>query len=259
MDTQNYLNTAVSAAKEFGKIFVKNFGKAQHIKIKGNNPHDLVTEIDQKIEQNFRKLIAIKFPDHKVIGEEYGEDNITSEDLVWIIDPIDGTTNYIQGIPFACISIALWKGNTPLVGVVYCPVLNQLFTAQKGKGAFLNGKKISTSKLAKFELAFTAFCWGRNTKKAAENFPKLVTKLHKIRTFGATALEICFVASGQLDSLISYEAKIWDFAAGAIILQEAGGNITEYEGSELTLKTNSLLATNGKIHKVFLTKLQELK
>ncbi len=258
MSNEQHLKFAVSAAKNFGSLFVKNFGRAQHIKTKGGDPRDLVTEIDHAIEKQFRKSIAKKFPHHKVIGEEFGRDQVGAKDLVWIIDPVDGTTNYIQGLSFACISIALWQGNKPLVGVVYNPVTKQLFSASAGKGAFLNGKKIGVSKVSKFEYAFTAFCWGRNTTKAAENFPKLVKKLHKIRTFGSTALETTFIGAGMLDALISYEANIWDFAAAAVILAEAGGKITQYSGKPLTLTTQSILATNGKVHNQFLKQLGKI-
>ena len=216
--------------------------------MKNNDPRDLVTEIDKKIESQIRKSLLKRFPKHKIIGEEFGSGEIKKNDLIWILDPIDGTTNYIQGLPFCCVSIGLWDGKGPLVGVVYNPVLNYLFTAERGKGAFLNGKKIRVSDNRQLNRSFGGFGWGRNIDKAAVNFPKLVRLLHKIRTLGSATLEMCFCATGVFDFHIQSEINIWDFAACALVVQEAGGKITQLDGKNVGLKTRAIIASNGKIH-----------
>jgi fructose-1,6-bisphosphatase/inositol monophosphatase family enzyme len=143
---EQYLKIAVDAAKKAGTTFKKNFGKPKDVQMKNNDFRNLVTEVDKAIENQIRKTIVSKFPTHKIIGEEYSKDEVGKNDLVWIIDPIDGTTNYIQGLPFCCVSIALWDNKGPLVAALFNPILNQLFTASRGHGAKLNSRPIKVSK-----------------------------------------------------------------------------------------------------------------
>ena len=246
---QKYLEAAVSAAAAAGKIFKQNFGRPKSVTMKNNDPRDLVTEIDKKIETQIRKTLLKKFPGHKFIGEEFGLSELTKNDLVWIIDHIDGTTNYIHGVPICCISLALWDSRGPVVATVYNPVAGYLFSAAKNRGAFLNGKKIRVSKEPRLRHAFGGFGWGRNIHKAQVNFPKLVNLLHKIRTLGSSTSELCFVAMGVFDFHIQSEINIWDFAAAALIIKEAGGKITEQNGKAISLTSKSVIASNGKIHK----------
>lgn len=249
VDNQKYLKTAVEAAEQSAKIFRSFFGKPKSVKIKNDDPRDLVTEIDKKIEARIRKIILQKFPGHKIIGEEFGSQKFSKNDMVWAIDPVDGTTNYIQGLPICCISIGLWQNNTPLIGVVYNPILSQLFTAARSHGAFLNGKRIKVSDKKTLKLAFGGFGWGRNIHKAQVNFPKLIPLLHKVRTLGSAALEMCFIALGVFDFHIQSEINLWDFAAAALIVKEAGGEVTELKGGKLTMNSTSFLASNRKLHK----------
>lgn len=248
MTNLDYLKVAVRTVKTTAPIFTRSFGRAKNIKFKNSDPRNLVTEVDKKIESEIRKIIGAEFPGHKIIGEEFSKDLAGKNDLVWIIDPIDGTTNYVQGLPICCISVGLWQGNRPLAGAVYNPVLNQLFTAASGQGAFLNGKKISVSKKNKMASAFGGFGWGRNIHKAQVNFPKLLPLLHKVRTLGSATMEMCLVAAGIFDFHIQSEINVWDFAAAAVILQEAGGRVTELGGKPLSLQSSSFLASNGKLH-----------
>lgn len=252
MPNPDYLKVAVSAAKASAPIFKKYFGRPKDVKIKNGDPRDLVTEIDKKIETQIRKTLLQRFPKHKIIGEEFGSGEIKKNDLIWILDPVDGTTNYIQGLPLCCISIGLWDGQGPLVGVVYNPVLNYLFTAERGKGAFLNGKKIKVSNKRRLNSAFGGFGWGRNIDKAAVNFPKLVRLLHKIRTLGSATLEMCFCAMGVFDFHIQSEIYVWDIAAAALVVQEAGGRVSQLDGKNIGLKTRAIIASNGKIHRELL-------
>ena len=246
---EKYMRVAVQAARQAGPIFKKYFGKPKDIKIKNNDPRNLVTEIDKKIETQIRKVLLKNFPRHKIIGEEFGAQEFSQNDFVWALDPIDGTTNYIQGLPICCISIGLWRNDTPLVGVVFNPILNQLYTAALGKGAFLNGKRIKVSKKKSLKLAFGGFGWGRNIQKAQVNFPKLIPLLHKVRTLGSATMEMCFIALGVFDFHIQSEINLWDFAASALVVREAGGEVTELKGQKLTMASTSFLASNRKLHK----------
>ena len=257
MNNKAFLKVAMKAAEQAGPIFKKYFGRAQNIKSKNGDFRDLVTDTDKQIENSIRKLILKNFPSHKIIGEEYGSQNLEKNDFVWIIDPIDGTTNYIQGLPICCISIGLWQNNTPLVAVVYNPTLNEIFTAVKGKGAFLNGKKISVSKKSTLNLAFGGFGWGRNIHKAQVNFPRLLPLLHKVRTLGSATLEMCFIAMGVFDFHIQSEISLWDFAASTLIIEEAGGTVTELNGKKLNMQSRSFLASNRKLHPKLLSKLKK--
>lgn len=256
---QQYLNLAVNFAKNASIIFKKYFGKPKNIKIKDGDPRNLVTEIDKKIETEFRKLISKEFPNHKVIGEEFGITKTSNQDLVWIIDPIDGTTNYIQGLPICCISIGLWQNNQPLVAVVYNPILEQLFTAIKGQGSYLNGQKIKVSNKSSVNLTYGGFGWGKNIKKAQINFPKLIPLLHKVRTLGSATYEMCYTALGVYDFHIQNEINIWDFAASALIVTEAGGEVSELDGKKLSMESKSFLASNKKIHKILIADLKKIK
>lgn len=248
MNNQRYLKVATQGAKESGKIFKQYFGNAGKVSTKNGNPRDLVTEIDKKIETQIRKLVLKHFPKHKIIGEEYGSHILEKNDLIWIIDPIDGTNNFIQGLPICCISIALWDKQGPLIAAVYNPILNYMFTGVRGEGAFLNGKKIKISAQTNLSKAFGGYGWGRNVNKGARNFPKLVKILNKIRTLGSTTFELAFVALGVYDFHIQAEIKIWDFAASVLLVSEAGGKVTDWQGKTIGLETTNLLAGNKKLH-----------
>ncbi len=253
-----YLKTAVAFVKKTAPLFKKYFGCPQTVSIKHGDPHDLVTEVDRRIETEFRKFILNKFPTHKIIGEEFGVAKIEKNDMVWIIDPIDGTTNYIQGLPFACISVALWDAKGPLVGVVYNPILNELYTAQRGKGAFLNGKPLRVSKISKLGTAYGGFGWGRDIAIAIKSFPVVISNTKKIRTLGSSTLEICLVAKGVYDFLIQKRINVWDYAAAVLVLTEAGGKTSETKGQKLNIHSASILATNGKIHNEILQIIKKL-
>jgi|SRR3989344_5790329 len=256
-DSKKYLQVAIQAAKNAGPVFKKHFGKAKDIQMKNGDFRDLVTRADKEIETQIRKSILKNFPKHKIIGEEFSKDAVGKTDLVWIIDPIDGTTNFIQGLPICCISIGIWQNNTPLVGVVYSPIMDYLFTAVRGQGAFLNGKKIKVSEKPSLKLAFGGFGWGRNIQKAQVNFPQLVKLLHKIRTLGSATFEMCLCAMGVFDFHIQSEINIWDFAAAALLIKEAGGKITEPDGKNIKLGSKSVVSSNGKIHRQLIGELNK--
>lgn len=247
------LKIAIDAAKKSGPIFKANFGKPKHIKHKSGNARNLVTEIDVKIEKLIRAKITKNFPGDKVIGEELGwEKNISKNNRVWIIDPVDGTNNFIQGAPACCISIAVWDKKGPLAGVIYNPITNELYSAQRGKGAFLNGEKINVSKISRIIDAYGGVGWSEIRLNGSKLFDALVHKVGKLRAFGSTALQMCYVASGTYDFYSVTGMHVWDIAAGLLIVQEAGGKVTDWQGENANLKIYKLLASNGKVHKKIL-------
>jgi myo-inositol-1(or 4)-monophosphatase len=257
-DIDRYQKVANSAAKEAGVVFKKYFGNPGKVEYKRGNPRDLVTKIDRQIETLIRKKIGKNFPAHKIVGEEFANGKTFPDDFVWYIDPIDGTSNFIHGFPFCCTSIALWDKNGPLIAVLYNPVLDMQFTAARGRGAFLNGKKIKVNGQTDMACAFGGYGWGRNIGNASKHFPKLVKDLNKIRTIGTTALEVCLVAKGVYSFHIQAEVKIWDFAAAILILQEAGGKVTDWQGRPLTANSTNLVASNGKMQGKLLAAIKKI-
>lgn len=243
-----YLNLAVKAALESGIVFKKYFGQAGKTKNKNHDPKNLVTQIDLKIERQIRAQILKAFPNSQIIGEEFGANNIDPNKPVWVIDPIDGTTNFIHGIPFCCISIAAWQNNQPIAAVIYNPILDQMFTATKNGGAFLNNKKIKVSNTNSLSKAFGSYGWGHDIAKIKTDIVNILPMLNKIRAFGTTAQELCMVATGQFDFKLQGTAEFWDIAAAVLIITEAGGKVTNWSGSPITPQTKQIIATNNKIH-----------
>ena len=256
-NNQDYLKVAQAAAKKAGKIFVAKFGHPAKVGTKNSNPRDFVTEVDREIEQLIRKEISKAFPTHNITGEEFAKTENNQNKMNWVIDPVDGTTNFIHGIPMCCISIALWNNNQPIVGVVYNPILKLLYSASKNGGAFLNGKKIQVSKNKNTVSIFGGYSWGHNLENAVKDFPALVNVLNKIRVFGTTALEICYVASGQYDYHLMADSSFWDFAAAVLVVTEAGGKVTEWNGKPISSTSSKILVRNGHIHNHFLSHLKK--
>lgn len=246
-----YLKVAKQAAVESGKLFTKSFGQATGAHAKNSDLRNMATDSDLAIEKKIRAKISKAFPKHLILGEEFGgKTTIQPDEHIWLIDPIDGTNNFIQGIPLTCISIGLWDHVGPLVAVVYNPITKDLYSAVRGQGAFLNNKKIQASKVSKPELAFGGFGWTKatNKKERSKFFTVATEKFGKARTFGSTTLQISFVADGKLDFYFSRGIYIWDFAAAALLVTEAGGTITDLSGRPLTLTSRSVVASNKKLH-----------
>ena len=255
---EQYLKVALDAAKKASKLFTASFGKAKHITIKNGDITNFVTEVDVAIEKLIRATILKKFPAHKIIGEEFGQSSIGKNDLFWIIDPIDGTTNFIHGVPFCCISIALWNNQGPLIGVVCNPNTDEILTATKGKGAFLNGKKISVSRVNNIKNFFGAAGWGRDKKIGVKILPFMVKHANKVRVFGSSTLETSAVAKGNFDYYVHGRLSFWDFAAAILFVTEAGGKATDWQGKKITPKTTQIIASNGKIHQELLNLVKKI-
>ena len=221
--------------------------------------NNLVTEADHASEKAIIETIQQQFPDHFILSEETGA-IISDSEYKWIIDPIDGTVNFANGIPLCCVSIALEKAGEMIMGAVYNPFMNELFFAQKGHGAFLNDKKIevSTKDTVIKSCLVTGFPY---TYLEMENgpldvFQKLVRKGIPVRRLGSAAIDLCWVAAGRFDGFYEHQLQAWDSAAGFLMVEEAGGKITDFNGNYYSPYQPHILATNGKIHDELLAYVQ---
>lgn len=215
---------------------------------------DLVTETDQEVEKLLVKGLSSKFPSHKFIGEEDSADGVKEKltnDPTWIIDPVDGTMNFVHGFPHSCISIALLVDKVPEIGIVYNPMFNQKFTAIKGQGSFYNGKKLEVSgqkDLGK-ALIISEYGTSRDADKlnaVVENFKVMAQKAHGIRVLGSAALNMCHVAMGCADANYEMGLHAWDMAAGDLIVREAGGVVMDPTGGPLDIMSRRVLAASSK-------------
>lgn len=243
------MDTAVKAAKRAGALLKDNLDTKVEVEYKGEV--DLVTEMDKRAEDGIIDDIKAAFPDHGILTEESAERKSDSR-YRWIIDPLDGTTNYAHGFPIFCVSIALEDDGEVVLGVVFVPVLGELFTAEKGKGAFINGKPIkvsSTRELDKSLLA-TGFPYDiRNTEKNnLDNFRNFSLKAQAIRRAGSAAIDLSYVACGRFDGFWEMKLNPWDVAAASLIVSEAGGRLTDFSGGEFSIFGSECLATNGLVH-----------
>ena len=246
MDIKSVL---IEASTKAGKRTLEEFGKAQSVEFKG--AIDIVTAMDKEAESIIIAEIRDNFPDHCIVTEESDlEEN--DSNLRWIIDPIDGTTNYAHGFPMYCVSIGFEKDGVVEEGVVYLPYLNEMFYAKRGEGAFLNDKKISVSTTSELDksLVATGFPYDIRTSKDnnLNNFTRIVKEVRAVRRPGAAAIDICYVAAGRFDGFWETKLKPWDMAAAKVILEEAGGRISDYSGGDFDLYGTECLASNGLIH-----------
>lgn len=250
MNAKTYLDFAVTLSRKAAKIALEYYGKAIIVDYKGGAKNNLVTEVDGRIENMLVKEIGKKFPGHAVLSEECGKAGGCESDFRWVIDPIDGTTNYAHHYSFFAISIGLEFKGEMVAGVVNAPYLKELFSAGKGLGARLNGKPIRVSKTAELEtsLLATGFTY-RNRGLNLPNFEYFLYNSQGIRRCGAATLDLCHVAAGRLDGYWELGLRPWDMAAGALIVQEAGGRVTAVDGTPLKLEGKSLLAANPHIHR----------
>jgi len=241
----------LKATHEAGNIIQTHFNGIFKIDHK-EGINNLVTEIDHLAEKKIIEVITASFPEHSIIGEESGE-FIQVSDYQWVIDPIDGTVNFAHGIPICCVSIGLLYNKSVIMGAVYNPMMNELFFAEKGKGATLNGEPIRVSKKSDFKTAFLVtgfpYKWPENTlEHPVKVFERMVLEGLPIRRLGSAAIDLCWVACGRFDGFWEYNLSAWDVAAGYLILLEAGGTITDFDGNIGNVYDKQTLATNGLIH-----------
>ena len=238
------------AVNEAGQIIHHYFNGAFEIKNK-EGINNLVTEVDILAEKKIIEIIKVSYPDHTIISEEVGE-LIKVSDYQWLIDPIDGTVNFAHSIPICCVSIGLLYKTELILGAVYNPMMNELFFAEKGKGATLNGKPISVSLKSNFKKACLVtgfpYAWPDSYEHPIKVFERFILEGLPIRRLGSAALDLCWVACGRFDGFWEYNLSSWDVAAGYLIVQEAGGRITNFEGERYNVFEKQTLATNGRIH-----------
>ncbi len=241
--------TALRAVEEGGAVLMEYFGNLTSIGYKGEI--DLVTEADQESEYKIVNIIKDRYPDHRILAEETGASGKTSP-YKWIIDPLDGTTNYAHGYPCFCVSIALEYEEEIIYGAIYDPVRKELFSAEKGRGAFLNGNTISVSSIS--ELNSSLLCTGfpydlrENMDSNMLLFRSFLVKSQAVRRDGSAALDLCYTAAGRFDGFWEQKLHPWDVAAGSLILSEAGGTLSTYRGGPFNIYIPEIVASNGLIH-----------
>jgi myo-inositol-1(or 4)-monophosphatase len=240
----------LKATIEAGKIMQRHFNGTFKIDNK-EGINNLVTEVDNMSEAKIIEIIREFYPGHSIISEEVGE-LMQVSDYQWIIDPIDGTVNFAHGIPICCVSIAVKHNDDLLLGAVYNPMMNELFFAEKGKGATLNGVPISVSTKTDFRKACLVtgfpYKWPESKEHPIKVFERFILEGLPIRRLGSAAIDLCWVACGRFDGFWEYNLSSWDVAAGYLIVQEAGGVVTNFEGSPYDVFERETLATNGHIH-----------
>ncbi len=247
----DYLSVAIDFARRAGKTQMDHLGRVKQIERKG--AINLVTEVDKLCEKLIFEGIHSAFPDHDVLGEEGIAERRKSE-FRWIVDPLDGTTNYAHSFPFFGVSIALEHKEDIVCGVVYDPVRDEIFAAEKGKGATLNGSpvRVSVAPNLKESLLATGFAYSVQEKGRPDNldnFEAFIKTALAVRRPGAAAIDLAYVACGRLDGFWELFLKPWDIAAGIIIIREAGGKVTDFDGAPIDVYGTEILASNGKIHK----------
>ncbi|MBU8789377.1 inositol monophosphatase [Oceanobacillus caeni] len=252
------LNIAIKIARKAGKQLAEQINEPFNIEQK-QSEFDLVTEWDKKTEILITKKIKEKFPEHKVIGEEsiYANSNekfleiVNNEEFVWVLDPIDGTNNFIHGLPGYSISIALLSFGEIILGVVYNPDNDEMFYAERGKGAYMNGERMNVSnrKVLAESILATGFPSDveKNRKTVLNQIFKLGSECRNIRVYGSAALHCAYVAAGRLEAFWEPGLNIWDIAAGSLIVKEANGTVSEMDGTNFSLNFKTFLCSNGKL------------
>lgn len=247
-------NTLIRAVKAGAKELVRYFNSPFQISNK-TGINNLVTEADHASEKAILSVIKEQFPGHQVLSEEAGE-IIQDSEYKWIVDPIDGTVNFAHGIPINCVSVAIEKNNEIILGAVFNPHLDELFVAEKGKGAVLNDKPISVSRQEKVIHAclVTGFPYVYLDKPNGplQIFERFIKKGIPVRRLGSAAIDMCWVACGRFDGFYEHKLEAWDSAAGYLMVEEAGGKVTDFSGNTFSPYQPHVLATNGRIHEEML-------
>jgi myo-inositol-1(or 4)-monophosphatase len=244
------LTTAIEAVVRAGDLQMAQFGRDFRIDKKGTI--DLVTEVDVAVERMFRALIAGRFPDHQILAEEMGGAAGVPPGPCWVFDPIDGTTNFAHGLPIFCSSLALEIDGVAEIAAVYDPNRRELFTAERGGGAFLNGAPLRVSPAAHLvdAMLVTGFPYDVHARvdEIVGLFAAFVGQARAVRRLGSAAIDLCYVAAGRLDGFWESDLKPWDIAGGALIVAEAGGRVTATDGAAFSSRGGNVLATNGRLH-----------
>jgi len=258
--SDGFLEVAVEAATRAGELLRSRFGSRRQVTYKG--PTNLVTEMDEQAESLIVETIRRRFPDHAILAEEGGASGGTTP-YRWIVDPLDGTTNYAHGVPLFAVSIALEVAGRLELGVVVDPSRDERFTARRGGGSFLNDRRISVSATERVDAGLLSTGYGYDIRSARENnlaeHDAFALRCRSMRAIGSAVLSLAWVAAGRLDAYWEPRLGAWDVAAGAVLVEEAGGRITHTDGGPLDLASPSTLASNGRIHAEMLEIMKTVK
>jgi myo-inositol-1(or 4)-monophosphatase len=262
---EKMIQLASEAAREAGALQKKSLGKVKNIEFKGDI--NLVTEVDKACEKLIIEKIQKAYPDHDILAEESGVSGSQSlasgADIRWIIDPLDGTTNYAHTYPFFCVSIGIERQGKLTAGIVYDPIADELFTAIRGQGAFLNGNPIAVSKneTLKRSLVCTGFAYNVHEAEVdnLDHFTNFIKTAQAVRRDGTAALDICYVACGRYDGFWEMSLWPWDMAAAVVILEEAGGTVSMFRGTPFDVYGHEILSSNGLIHEEMIKTLAQGK
>lgn len=258
----SFLNAAARAARIAGSLQKKYWGRAFRVGFKENNPLDVVTEVDHLCEKKIQTFLKRLFPRHAFWGEETGKKRLAKALYFWLVDPLDGTVNFSHGYPFFCCSIALMRRGEalPIAAAVFDPLREELFSAERGKGAFLNGRRlqVSSQRSLSHALLATGFAYHvRRTRYNFENFKRFVLSAQGVRRDGSAALNLCYVAAGRFEGFWERGLKPWDTAAGVLCVLEAGGVVSGIDGAPFRLEEGHVLASNGLLHQAMLAVLKK--
>ena len=244
-----YLQVAVRACRAAGRIQMAAFGTAPPVEHKGEI--DIVTAVDRRSEEAILAIVSRACPGHGVLAEE-SDPRAGDAEHLWVVDPLDGTTNYSRGFPYFGVSVALARGGRVIAAAVYQPVLDELFTAIRGRGAFLNGRPLRVSSQARLDQAFLATGFPYDIRRSRRNnidhFARFATRCLAVRRAGAAALDLAYVAAGRFDGFWELKLRPWDIAAASLLIEEAGGRITGLAGRPWRLPVRDIVASNGRVH-----------
>lgn len=256
------LNIGIRAAREGGKVITRNIDRVSTLKIDRKGRNDFVSEVDKAAETEIVATLQRSFPDHGILTEESGEIGKQDGEFLWIIDPLDGTTNFIHAFPHFCVSIALMQNGRLNQAVVYDPIRQELFTASHGSGAWVNNKRLRVHTNIAFENALIGsgfpYRQGQNLDFYMETQKVYTESTGGVRRSGSAALDLAYVGAGRLDGCWLSGLKAWDIAAGALIVREAGGLINDYSGGDTYLDSGNVIAGSPKVHHEMLVKMKPI-
>ena len=246
-----FLDVAVEAVQEAGAFLKESVGRVRSVETKKGEVRNLVSEIDRGAEQRIIRIIHGHFPGHAILAEESGEGQARS-DVRWIIDPLDGTTNFLHGVPIFSTTVGIEENGVLVAGATYDPNLNELYTVERGSGAFCNGTRLRVTPTDALinALIVTGFPYdiGENPDHPAEHFVNFLYEARGVRRLGSAALDLAWVAAGRFDGFWEVSLSPWDMAAGVLLVHEAGGSTSDFTGAPTTIYRRQILATNGRIH-----------
>jgi len=254
---------AIGLVLRAGNILMREFRKLSAEDIRFKQKRELVTKHDLNVDRFMVNKIKEAYPDHAILSEEEGLRRKEKSDYMWVVDPLDGTTNYIMRHTFFATTMAILKNGEPVLGIIYAPYTRELFVAEKGKGAFKNEERIHVSNENSLKNSFLTFAYShepQSLRRAVSAYQHFEFESRSMRHFGSSSLELAFVAAGRVEAqIITPPVRIWDVAAGVLMVREAGGKATDFTGKTSRIAYNGLVASNGKVHNRILQVIKKKK